>query len=66
VCDELLGLLSTPSSLSRTVRSRPVAHAQCAISWRCPRAQMPAYHGHPFCRSPNFPKSSNSSVTTIR
>jgi hypothetical protein len=38
----------------------------------CPRnsvrtlVQMPAYHAQPFCRSPISPRSSNSSLTTIR
>jgi signal transduction histidine kinase len=30
------------------------------------RAQIPAYQAHPFCRSPILPRSSNSSLTTIR
>jgi hypothetical protein len=43
----------------RATLSKPPG-ARVAVS------QIPTYHAHPFCSEPILPRSSNSSVTTIR
>jgi hypothetical protein len=65
--DELLERLRSAnwSQLQRTARILGSGH-----SMRTPAgvlaSQIPTYHAQPFCREPIFPRSSNSSLTTMR